>query len=137
MRAEGAVVRFPTERVGASEPTYSPDGSKIALFRDGHIWVMDASGSNARDVSHLDASFSPRWSPDGTKIAFTTYDSSWRAELNRDENTRDLPVLTLSFVDVQTGQIHDVGGAQVATDSDGRQWLPSGDALLIDQVRRR
>jgi Tol biopolymer transport system component len=58
-----------------SDPSWSPDGNKIAFasHRSGFfdIWVMDADGSNQvnlTDQPTYDAS--PAWSPDSTKIAF-------------------------------------------------------------------
>jgi serine/threonine protein kinase len=55
---------------------YSPDGKTIAFYsgRSGlqEIWLCDADGSNARQLSHVNApvSATPRWSPDGKQIVF-------------------------------------------------------------------
>jgi TolB protein len=59
------------------EPTWSPDGQKIAFtsFRNGNkdIFVMDANGRNVIQLTTHEADdLSPTWSPDGTKIAFTS-----------------------------------------------------------------
>lgn len=68
-------------------PRWSPDGRRILLARSKpggfcgdpittfsfcHIWVMNADGSNARQLTHNPrfSDFDPEWSPDGTKIAF-------------------------------------------------------------------
>jgi len=55
---------------------WSPDGSRIAWFRNGAIFVVPARGGSPRVVAHVrdraDASFS--WSPDGTRIAFFDFD---------------------------------------------------------------
>jgi Tol biopolymer transport system component len=59
------------------DPTWSPDGSKIAFMstRDGGEWeiyVMDADGSNpTRLTNNRDLDSRPAWSPDGTQIAFS------------------------------------------------------------------
>jgi hypothetical protein len=44
--------------------------------------------------------------------------------------------LTVRVVDVSTGDLHDVGQAQVASDMNSPQWLPSGDTLLINRVQK-
>ena len=55
---------------------YSPDGKRIAFHstRSGlpAIWVCDSDGSNARQLTVLDAPMTgaPRWSPNGDRIVF-------------------------------------------------------------------
>ena len=66
---------------GASNPTWSPDGMKIAFsgYNDGTgrpgLHLMNADGSNPRLMNATrNASgvfLDPAWSPDGTKIAFS------------------------------------------------------------------
>ena len=59
-------------------PDWSPDGSQIAFTSDRdsgdahdlNIFVMDADGSNVRQVTQLDFAVAPKWSPDGAHIAF-------------------------------------------------------------------
>jgi hypothetical protein len=57
-------------------PSWSPDGSKIAFTSTrtgiGHIFVMNADGSNAQQLTGEPASQDqhPSWSPDGSKIVF-------------------------------------------------------------------
>ena len=67
-------------------PTWSPDGKQIAFTSnrdsDGqtNIWVMNADGSNQREIPNSAISKSsrfddldPAWSPDGSKILFSHY----------------------------------------------------------------
>jgi len=60
------------------EPTWSPDGRRIAFARSGDIYVMDADGGNVRQVAvtepldDLDydrGRYAPAWSPDGGRLA--------------------------------------------------------------------
>jgi Tol biopolymer transport system component len=50
-------------------PSWSPDGSTIAWTTDHGIWLMNADGTNQRELIN-DYSSSPSWSPDSRKIAF-------------------------------------------------------------------
>lgn len=66
-------------RTHTSHPRYSPDGTKIAFWSDGNLWVMDATGSNLRQLTTrgVDATFGLpfSWSPDGKSIVYTDYRS--------------------------------------------------------------
>ena len=52
------------------QPSWSPDGDRIAFNRSYHITVMDSDGRNLIELTH---GSEPAWSPDGTKIAFARY----------------------------------------------------------------
>jgi Tol biopolymer transport system component len=80
----GRGARDLTRSGGDSHPSWSPDGSRIAFDRTGvypqhseDVWVMNADGSNAVNVTAglSDGSgFSePTWSPDGTRFAIRRY----------------------------------------------------------------
>ncbi len=98
MNLDGSDVRRLTDRLGYDGGAfYSPDGSQIiwrahypeegeeaddyrrllgeGLIRPGDldIWVMDADGSNKRQVTDLPgANFAPYWHPDGERILFSS-----------------------------------------------------------------
>ena len=50
-------------------PVWSPDGRRMAVWRDGHIWVIRADGSHARPVGVTADEFT--WSADGKWIVFS------------------------------------------------------------------
>ncbi|HKA18938.1 MAG TPA: winged helix-turn-helix domain-containing protein [Blastocatellia bacterium] len=72
-RAKSTLVRLTNNNAMDSGPACSPDGSKIAFWsnREGKnkIYVMDADGSNVKQLTNLDG-VDPVWSPDGRKILF-------------------------------------------------------------------
>lgn len=82
------VIPLPTGFQGSWAPTFSPDGSKIAMEMWGYdassnwydgIWVMNVDGSNAAMLTNpaVDCNChdqTPSFSSDGTKIAFSRQD---------------------------------------------------------------
>src|ERR687884_154606 len=58
----------------------SPDGRTVLFSlstsdlprakRTTRVWIMDADGANARELTHGDSDSSPRFSPDGRQLAF-------------------------------------------------------------------
>ena len=57
----------------AWDPSWSPDGQRIAFGSNGSIYVMDADGKNQTQLTDYPANdWDPSWSPDGQRIAFTS-----------------------------------------------------------------
>jgi len=57
----------PSWNLGAQNPAWSPDGKQI-VFDQGGVHVMDADGSNVRQLNFCGEN--PAWSPNGKYIAF-------------------------------------------------------------------
>jgi Tol biopolymer transport system component len=79
MNADGTgITRLTTDTSNNRFPVWSPDGSKIAFESDRtglyQVWVMDADGTNPRQVTTDSATKGqlPDWSPDGSRIAYSS-----------------------------------------------------------------
>src|SRR5512132_4094498 len=56
---------------GATDPTWSPDGRKLAFSLFGGIWQVDAAGGAAQQLSAGSGYHAhPAWSPRGNQIAY-------------------------------------------------------------------
>jgi len=55
---------------GELDPTWSPDGRRIAYVKDGAIHVMGADDSADRPLTRGRKDAAPAWSPDGTRLSF-------------------------------------------------------------------
>jgi Tol biopolymer transport system component len=69
----GGVVNLTnTPDVAETEPSWSPDGNRVAFVADGGIWVLNlATGNRARLSPAGSSDDEPAWSPTADKIAFT------------------------------------------------------------------
>ncbi len=64
------------------DPSWSPDGRKIALSRwttPWGIYIINADGGNERLVFSSNVARAPIWSPDGSQIAFYFETEGWTA----------------------------------------------------------
>ena len=83
---------------GATDPTWSPDGSKLAFSLFGSIWQVSAQGGVAEQITTSSGYHAhPAWSPKGDKIAFI------RGTPPATSNRPNIPG-DLMLVDVGTGE---------------------------------
>jgi len=65
-----AVSGGPAVWLGEGEaPRWSPDGTRLALCRDGDIWCVDAPTGHGRPVVRGGGAVEAVWSPDGARLA--------------------------------------------------------------------
>ena len=79
----GAIRQLTKTRNAEYQPVWSPDGRTIAYLgtkreltssettmEDTHVWIMNADGSNRRELGHAidNRQRAPRWAPDGKSI---------------------------------------------------------------------
>jgi len=110
-----------TAPAGASAFDFTSDGSMVAYVDldengDDQVFVADADGSNARQLTHGDGgAYGPRWSPDGSMIAY-------------ERDTSDGP--QISTVRVSDGESTRVTNEpEGAVDTGG--WAPDGGSILF------
>ena len=71
--ASGAPRVWPSADVLASETRWSPDGRRVAYVAGGQLWIADADGANARQLTKLNGGATgPVWAANGSAIAFTS-----------------------------------------------------------------
>lgn len=129
MNADGTAVRnLSGSEAGESGPAWSPDGRRIAFEKDGDVWVMDADGSNRKNLTDTPPvngyevrENDPAYSPDGTKIAF--YKETFRPH--------DVDLYTVTVDGKQLRQVTDFPGKEYSPD-----WSPSGKRLAYVRSTR-
>lgn len=70
-RLDGTEVRQLTDDPGAAEPTWSPDGSKIAYASSGHLFVVEVASGEVTQIVTDDLVEGPQFTPDGSSILYT------------------------------------------------------------------
>lgn len=114
----------------AWNPKWSPDGKVIAYTgRDAggvlHIYIMNADGSNPRQLTHIDASEGqgqcPAWSPDGRRLAIQT--------------TRKDGPGHVWIVDYPSGTAHKLVAHEALFEDELPFWFPDGKRLAFQSNR--
>jgi hypothetical protein len=120
---EAEAVNLTRNPANDTGPAWSPDGKKIAFAsrREGGSWelfVMNADGTDVRQLTADSNSMSPSWSPDGSRIAFASKMSgNWEIYTMKADGT-DVSRLTVNEAD-------DISPA----------WSPAGDYIAFESRR--
>ncbi len=123
----GSSTQLTDNDVSNIEPAWSPDGTQIAYWNGGELWVMASDGSDQHAVTSPsaiadEAAWAPAWSPDGTRIVALRFDVTPLGAL---------PLMNVVVFDLETGLATDTG-LRVATDLNGVTWA-SNDSLLVNR----
>jgi hypothetical protein len=109
----------PGVAVGAAEPAWSPDGTKLAyaskIGGTGGIQIVNANGTGVTRVTTDSADGEPTWSPDGTKLAFIHVSTGRRRLVTANLDGSGLTVVT----------------PNLARDADDPEWSPDGSRLTF------
>ncbi len=113
-----------------NEPVISPDGKWVAFSavdvnlekntKTPHLWVVPATGGDAKQLTSGPGEDRPRWSPDGKKLAFVS-DRDGAPQVW----TWDFDATTVSL----SGEPAKI--TSLSTGADGELWSPDGSTILF------
>jgi Tol biopolymer transport system component len=120
-----------TEAALEHDPSWSPDGTKIAYTRfddefdaEGDIWVMDADGGNQTQLTtSTDPEFQADWSPDGTQLVYAAFTAG-------EIITSQADIFVMNADGTNSTNI-----THADTDEIDPAWSPLGDRIAFAGVR--
>lgn len=138
MNVDGSdVKRLTYDEARISQPTWSPDGKRIAFVRRKgdeylEIFVMNADGLGQLRImtNYRCLDFDPAWSPDGTKIAFTSSRDSYYNSAGE----------KVSIMNIYMVDIDNLGQSQLTTNQAwdySPSWSPNGERIAFQSLRDR
>jgi Tol biopolymer transport system component len=110
----------------SSDPSYSPDGRRIAFISGSktnssyEVWVMNADGSGRRQVTKTSvAEQEPGWSPDGTRLVYASN------SFDKDRQT-DLEIWTINADGTGRRQLTNNSSSETQP-----AWSPDGSRIAF------
>lgn len=130
------VVQLTNDASTHRSPAFSPDGSQIAFWsnRDGfqNIYVMDADGSNLRQLTHEGSNFDPSWSPDGSRMVFVSSSDGQPRVYTMDPDGNNVTSLEAITRFSQPRPVFSPDGTKIAFGSTGDDFLGNVSIMNAD-----
>ena len=86
--AGGGVANLTKSFADDQWPAWSPDGSRIAIRRDGELWLLRPDGTDLQRLTTGSYDNNPEWAPDGSRVAFNRNGSIWSLPATGGEPTQ-------------------------------------------------